>query len=141
VLVYNALRPLPRSVTGNTGNAANGLVAVVFIVAFATVGALLAWKRPSNPIGWLLCATGACYAIGVFSILLEHFARTRADSYRESGPPNGGRTGDLLVILLLIPSQPGLWPFTSRSGRDSVHPVARATEQRRAPGNGKLMPP
>ena len=81
VLVYNAVRPLPRSVNGNTGNAADSVIAVVFIAAFATVGALLAWKRPSNPIGWLLCATGACYATGVFSILLDQFARTRAFSH------------------------------------------------------------
>jgi hypothetical protein len=49
---------------------------VAFIVAFATVGALLAWKRPGNPIGWLLSATGLAYAAGAFALLLAYFPRT-----------------------------------------------------------------
>ena len=52
------------------------MVAVVFIAAFATVGALLAWKRPGNPIGWLLSATGLAYAVTVFGLLLLHFHQT-----------------------------------------------------------------
>jgi hypothetical protein len=48
----------------------------VFIAAFATVGALLAWKRPGNPIGWLLSATGLAYAVGALNVLLLHFHRT-----------------------------------------------------------------
>jgi len=48
----------------------------VFIAAFATVGALLAWKRPGNTIGWLLSATGLAYAVGVSGVLLLHFPRT-----------------------------------------------------------------
>src|SRR6266704_1998962 len=61
-LIYNHVRPLPASMSGVQVNAANGVAAVVFIVGFATVGALLAWKRPANPIGWLLSATGLSYA-------------------------------------------------------------------------------
>jgi hypothetical protein len=48
----------------------------VFVAAFATVGALLAWKRSGNPIGWLLSAIGLAYAVGVSSVLLAHFPRT-----------------------------------------------------------------
>ena len=50
---------------------------LTFIVAFATVGALLAWKKPGNPIGWLLSGSGLAYAVGGFSQLLIHFPRTR----------------------------------------------------------------
>ncbi len=42
------------------------VVTVVFIASFATVGALLAWKRPENPIGWLLSGIGLAYATGAF---------------------------------------------------------------------------
>ena len=39
------------------------VVGLAFIVAFATVGALLAWKKPENPIGWLLSGSGLAYAL------------------------------------------------------------------------------
>ncbi|HWG60540.1 MAG TPA: hypothetical protein VG253_02390 [Streptosporangiaceae bacterium] len=75
-LAYTAVRPLPPSLANQGGNPSNGAVAVIFIAAFATVGALLAWKRPRNPIGWLLSATGLAYAAGAFSLFLAHFPRT-----------------------------------------------------------------
>ena len=53
-------------------------VGVAFIVGFATVGALLAWKRPANPIGWLLSATGLSYAFAGIGLLLLQSPQTRA---------------------------------------------------------------
>jgi hypothetical protein len=75
-LGYNALHPLPAKLASQAGSASTGVVAVVLIAAFATVGALLAWKRPENPIGWLLSATGLTYAVGAVSELLLQFPRT-----------------------------------------------------------------
>lgn len=46
------------------------IATIVFITAFATVGALVASRRPENPIGWLLSATGLCYALATASLLL-----------------------------------------------------------------------
>ena len=51
-------------------------MALAFVTAFATVGALLAWKRPENPIGWLLSVSGLAYSLGIFTILLAHFHTT-----------------------------------------------------------------
>jgi len=76
-LIYNQVHPLPPKLGGGSGNAVAGTVAVAFIVGFATVGALLAWKRPANPIGWLLSATGLSYAVAVGGLLLLQFPRTR----------------------------------------------------------------
>ena len=73
-LGYTAVHPLPAKLAN--GNGLDVVVVVVFIAAFATVGALLAWKRPGNPIGWLLSATGLTYAVGAFGGLLLHFHRT-----------------------------------------------------------------
>jgi signal transduction histidine kinase len=76
-LIYNHVHPLPPKLGGGTGNALAGTVAVVFIVGFATVGALLGWKRPANPIGWLLSTTGLSYAVAFIGLLLLQFSRTR----------------------------------------------------------------
>jgi uncharacterized membrane protein YidH (DUF202 family) len=74
-MTSTVLRPLPAELVNFSGNALDGAVGIVFIGAFATVGALLAWKRPENPIGWLLSAIGLDYAIAVFSMFLAHFPR------------------------------------------------------------------
>jgi MFS family permease len=76
-LGYSVIHPLPATLADDFGaNGLNGTIGIVVIVSFATVGALLAWKRPNNPIGWLLSASGLAYAAGAFSLLLAHFHRT-----------------------------------------------------------------
>jgi hypothetical protein len=75
-LAYTVIHPLPAELAGFGGNGLNGAVAIVFIGGFATVGALLAWKRPGNPIGWLLSAIGLVVAVAVFGVFLAHFPRT-----------------------------------------------------------------
>jgi signal transduction histidine kinase len=77
-LIYSHVHPLPPAINASTGNAADGVAGVTFIAAFATTGALLVWKRPANPIGWLLSASGLSYAFAVTGILLLHFPGTRA---------------------------------------------------------------
>ena len=78
-LIYNHLYPLPPAVAAGTGSAADFVAAVAFIGGFATVGALLIWKRPANPIGWLMSASGASYTLAASAgLLLLHFPRTRA---------------------------------------------------------------
>jgi len=74
---YDALHPLPARLAGQSGNGLDMVIGLTFIVAFATVGALLAWKKPGNPIGWLLSGSGLADALGGFSQLLIHFPQTR----------------------------------------------------------------
>src|SRR5260370_13924510 len=75
-LMSNTLYPPPVKLASQARSGLDGVVAGVFIAAFATVGALLAWKRPGNPIGWLLSATRLAYALAPFNVLLLHFPRT-----------------------------------------------------------------
>src|SRR5262245_39277488 len=78
-LIFNRLYPLPPAQAAGAGNAANGVAALMFIGGFAIVGALLIWKRPANPVGWLMSATGASYALAVGGgPLLLHFPQTQA---------------------------------------------------------------
>jgi len=75
MLAYTAVHPLPAKLAGQGPNGLNVSLVIVFIGAFATVGALLAWKRPGNPIGWLLSASGLAYAAAGFGAFLAHFPR------------------------------------------------------------------
>jgi signal transduction histidine kinase len=68
-LALNSAHPLPDN---QGGNWANGLAAVAFVGGFVTVGGLLVWKRPGNPVGWLLSACGVVVAAGVLGLLLSH---------------------------------------------------------------------
>ena len=76
-------------VAGHTFGVESGLVVVVpiFLLAFATVGALVAGRQPRNPIGWIFCATGVAWALS-----------SLADGYAGYAMFNG-RTDQILARL------------------------------------------
>jgi hypothetical protein len=71
-VTYSNLNQLPKSASNFQSGPANGPVAVVFVGAFATVGALLAWKRPANAIGWLPSAAALSFSCGGVSLLFAY---------------------------------------------------------------------
>src|SRR5947199_2362732 len=101
--VYNHVHPLPGNAGGSHGNALTGVATLVFIPGFATVGAVLAWKRPANPIGWLLSAAGLTYAVASFALLLGQFPRTGAWSHWLGWLWLAG-IGFVVFVLLLFPT-------------------------------------
>jgi len=101
-LVYHMLHQASAA-PDSQGDAANGVSGVVFIAGFATVGALLAWKRAANPIGWLMSATGLSYAAGCVGLFLGHFHRTLALSAWLGWTWLFG-LGLAVVVLLLFPT-------------------------------------
>jgi hypothetical protein len=44
------------------------LAYTVFVLAFTTVGALVASRHPRNPVGWILLAAGLSYVVGGISV-------------------------------------------------------------------------
>jgi signal transduction histidine kinase len=103
-LIYSHVYPLQPAARAGTGSGADGVVAMVFIVGFATVGALLIWKRSANPIGWLMSATAASYALAAgVGLLLLHFPQTRAWG-NWVGWLFGFGIGFVVFVLLLFPT-------------------------------------
>ena len=94
------------------------VVGLTFIIAFATVGALLAWKKPGNPIGWLLSGSGLAYALGGFGLMLSALPPD-ADPRQLAGLDLAGGPGAVRIRRAAVP--PGSLP--SRRWR----PVAWAT--------------
>ena len=118
-LGFNRSHPAPGGV-GSQGNAGNVAAAVMFIAGFATVGALLGWKRAAHPIGWLLSAAGLSYAGGIASLPLAHFHRTLALSHWAGWIWLVGLGLTVFVVLLFptgaLPSRrwrPGAWAATA----------------------------
>ncbi|MDR0344399.1 MAG: histidine kinase, partial [Nocardiopsaceae bacterium] len=47
----------------------------VFAIAFAVVGALIVWRRPSNRIGWVCCGIGFLWGVEEFVLGYSAYAR------------------------------------------------------------------
>jgi signal transduction histidine kinase len=94
----------PVAGLGNqSGSIAPVVTVLLFIPMFATVGAVLASQRPSNPIGWLLSATALCYALGTFAILVRHFS-TRWSDWLQNWVWGLGIAIPATFVLLLFPT-------------------------------------
>jgi signal transduction histidine kinase len=69
-MAYGLIRGTASVTSGQPGSVYPFAGVLLFIISFATVGALLSWKRPTNPIGWLLSAAGAVYAVATSATVL-----------------------------------------------------------------------
>jgi hypothetical protein len=56
------------------GDLSSAFAGVLFIVGFATPGALLASRRPENPIGWLMCASALAFTVGGVAVEYSDYA-------------------------------------------------------------------
>ena len=85
LLLYFLTSPIPPTETPP----ALTVLFRVLSLAFPTVGALVAWRRPENPIGWIFC--GAGLLIGV-----QGFASGYAD-YAQVGHPGSLPGGEFMA--------------------------------------------
>ena len=52
------------------------IVFLIFVLVFVSVGALVATKRPENPLGWVMLATGITFSVaGMSTAWVEEFVR------------------------------------------------------------------
>jgi hypothetical protein len=51
----------------NRPGIADFLAIIAIVLAFPIVGLVIAWKRPTNPVGWLFLVTGLMMALNIFS--------------------------------------------------------------------------
>jgi hypothetical protein len=61
-IVFGALTASPAS--QESGGTASLVASVIFVLVFSSVGALVASRRPGNPIGWIMCLAGLAYGVG-----------------------------------------------------------------------------
>jgi hypothetical protein len=52
---------------------------LIFALSFATVGALVASRRPDTPLGWIMCGAGFAYALGGVSVTYVESTLARGD--------------------------------------------------------------
>ncbi|MDP9343071.1 MAG: hypothetical protein M3Q23_13485 [Actinomycetota bacterium] len=64
--VYSATQPG----SDQTGDLANTVAYMAWVIAFSTVGALVAAKRPGNAIGWLLLGSALSFTLAGFGLTL-----------------------------------------------------------------------
>ncbi len=95
VLLASAAAPLAVAGHQNPVTTATGLLAVT--LPFAAVGLFVAWRRPANPVGWLML----CFGLG-FLLSIEAGSYDLADYQFGRGLPLG--PASLLLYLLWEPA-------------------------------------
>ena len=79
-----------------------GFLLFLGVLAYPTVGALVASRRPENAVGWLLCALGFAVALGFFTQEYVHYVKGL-----QQGPlPGSG------VAAYLSAISPGILPVS-----------------------------
>src|SRR5215216_5581253 len=74
-LLYLSRSAAPASEVGsNLLDYALTIAFPVMVASYLTVGALVASRRPSNAVGWLLCVVGLATAVETFTDTYRHYA-------------------------------------------------------------------
>jgi hypothetical protein len=65
---------MPQGTPGERPGPALAVLTGVLSLAFPTVGALIASRLPTNPIGWIFCGMGLLYGAGRFTVAYADYA-------------------------------------------------------------------
>src|SRR5215210_3228933 len=112
-LVAMALAFLLASLNVPTSSALVTACLLVVILAFSTVGALVASRRPENPIGWLFCCGAFVWGLGELTLEYGVYALVTAPGSLPAGvwvawfgawARGIGGFFKVLFVLLLFPT-------------------------------------
>jgi hypothetical protein len=108
-LTVLAVAPTLRLASLNEPSSArNSAVVALVILAFSTVGALVASRRPENPIGWLFLAGASCWILGELALEYAVYALITAPGTPPAGAWAGWfggwvrGMGWLIIVLFLL---------------------------------------
>ena len=79
VLIAYYTPPLPQ------GGPGYGILLAVAFLAYPTVGALVASRRPKNPVGWILCGVGLLLGSQGFAVAYAGYALTARPGWVPGG--------------------------------------------------------
>ena len=100
--------PLLLASLNEPSSARNSAVVALVILAFSTVGALVASRRPENPIGWLFLAGASCWILGELALEYAVYALITAPGTPPAGAWAGWfggwvrGMGWLIIVLFLL---------------------------------------
>jgi len=125
-LLYLSRSAAPASEDGsNLLDYALTIAFPVMVAAYATVGALVASRRPRNAVGWLLCTVGLATAVEAFTDTYRHYAEAMDLAGAKAADfLYGINPGVLLAIFVLLVFPDGRLP--SRRWRPLVWLVGAA---------------
>jgi hypothetical protein len=89
-----------------------------FVVIDATVGAIVASRRPENPAGWLLCLSGVAVGASTFISQYAIYAQIGREILRELQPLRRELIAEFRSILYPAP----LSVFDRRRGHRATEP-------------------
>ncbi|MGZ5213325.1 MAG: histidine kinase [Actinomycetota bacterium] len=85
------------------GGPAPTITSIIFLIAFSTVGALIASRRRENPIGWLLLVSAMSFAIGGLAVTVDQYSRNAAMQWLSSWVWGVGVFLTMSLPFLLFP--------------------------------------
>ena len=81
----------------------SGVAGGLFILAFATTGALVASRRPDNPIGWLMCLSALAFVVGGVCEEISEYA-AREDRWDLVAAQAAAWVGTYVWLLGVVPA-------------------------------------
>jgi hypothetical protein len=67
------------------GGPFSNLFIAVALLAYPTVGAIVASRRPKNLVGWILCAIGLLFGVEAFAEAYPYYALTAGSDWLPGG--------------------------------------------------------